>query len=552
MHSLARATIAVFATLFAATVAWAAERTTVAVTIEPTDKGITVRFAFDRPVEAFRLAYIDDGIRDRTWTIATPDIKRDDTLISRSDGKPFETFTVDVQPLNEPTSATYPCLIGVGEGGFALYAGYFTGVEDMFDTVIEVPDAFGRSVVGFPGDKRSWKVEGAFHRNAAHRYVYIGPSAALSETEAARFVIPADLPSPLVARVKENVDGAIAFYTRKLARELPAKPLIIVAPNFEFAREGIQGDTTMGPAVTLRLFGQGLKTFESGSDRLDHIIAHEAAHFWNSDTFHAAEGSPAWMWEGAAEIWALDARMAVMKRLTPAGRRAHLEKALTTCAQSLFDGALSGHRSGATYACGEAIYWIADLTEKKRTKGRGGIFSVWRRMFDRADNNGGIYTFQDFLTAAATSDDAGKALALFLSDTGAARWQTLPAVLKPLGAKLTTEPPAADALRHIAMWHVLDMACPADHPRGMLRQTESLKLDTGERCGPLSGDPEVDSLNGHNLFTAMPAAYAAAQTACAKNGDLTFTRTGKPDTIVVPCTRPLPTAPPTFRVLEAP
>jgi hypothetical protein len=308
----------------------------------------------------------------------------------------------------------------------------------------------------------------------------------------------------------------------------------------------------MGPAVTLRLFGQGLKAFEPGSDRLDHIIAHEAAHFWNSDTFHAAEGSPAWMWEGGAEVLALGARIAVLKRLTQAGRREHLEKALTACALSLFDSALSDRRSGATYACGETIYWIADLAEKKRTKGRGDIFSVWRRMFDRADSNGGIYTFHDFLTSTATSDETGKALVLFLSDTGAERWQTLPAVLKPLGVELSTEPPTIDALRHIALWHVLDMACPADHPRGMLRQTESLKLATGEQCGPLSGDPEVDSLNGHNLFTAMPAAYAAAQAACAAGGDITFKRAGKSEKWTAPCTKPLPPAPPKFRIVSTP
>jgi hypothetical protein len=219
---------------------------------------------------------------------------------------------------------------------------------------------------------------------------------------------------------------------------------------------------------------------------------------------------------------------------------------------TLFDSALSGHRSGATYACGEVIYWIADLAEKKRSHGRGDIFSIWRRMFDRADNNGGIYTFHDFLSLTATSEDTGKALAIFLSDRGAERWQTLPTALKPLGAKLETEPPAPEALRHIAMWHVLDMVCTLDQSRGMLLQSDHLRLDTGDHCGPLSGDPEVDSLNGHSLFTAMPAAYAAAQTACVAGGDLIFTRTSKPDKIVVLCNTRLGPAPPTFRVLATP
>ncbi|NJM50597.1 MAG: hypothetical protein HC843_06725 [Sphingomonadales bacterium] len=213
---------------------------------------------------------------------------------------------------------------------------------------------------------------------------------------------------------------------------------------------------------------------------------------------------------------------------------------------------MTAARSGATYACGETLYWIADSAEKKRSRGRGDIFAIWRRIFDRADSNGGLYTLPDFLTFAATSNDAGRALSLFLSDTGGERWQTLPDVLKPLGIELTREPTPHDAntLRHIAMWHVLNMLCTGT--RGMRRETDYLRLDSGDRCGPLSGDPEVDSLNDRNLFTDMPAAYAAAQVACATGGDIVLTRTGKPGAWPVPCTKPLPDAPPRFRILRTP
>ncbi|NJM50596.1 MAG: hypothetical protein HC843_06720, partial [Sphingomonadales bacterium] len=78
---------------------------------------------------------------------------------------------------------------------------------------------------------------------------------------------------------------------------------------------GAQGDTTLGPAVALRLFGKPWTSLDPKSDRLDHLTAHEVAHLWNSSgTYRAAKGSPAWMWEGGAEILALEARVAVMKR----------------------------------------------------------------------------------------------------------------------------------------------------------------------------------------------------------------------------------------------
>lgn len=537
----------------AAAAAFGADRTTVTVTIEPKDIGVVARFALDRPVRSFRLSYPEDDIRDRTWKFAAPDFKREDTLITRTDGMPFGAFTVKIEPLNEPTGATYPCLFRVGSTGFAFYAGYFVGVEDEFETTIEVATGADRTVVGFPLGGNTWRFESAFHRNSAHRYVYVGPHNMVSETRYARFVLPPGLAAELVARIRENVDGAIAYYAQRLARPLASKPLIIVAPNFAYEHPGLQGDTTMGPTVALRLFGERWKTFDSKSDRFDHYIAHEVAHFWTSDTFHAAKGSPAWMWEGGAELLALAARIAVMKRLTLSGRRDHIENALNTCATSLFDHPLAGrNRSGVTYSCGETLYWIADVAEKRRTRGRSDIFSIWRRIFERADSNGGIYTLQNLLTFAATSVDASRAFSLFLSGTGTERWQALPDVLRPLGVELAKEELPHDALRHIAMWHILDMTCADTGRRGMRRETDYLKLDTDDRCGPLSSDPEVDTLNGRNLFTDMPAAYAAAQAACASSGDIVLTRTGKPVEWTLPCTKPLPSAPPKFRIVSTP
>jgi hypothetical protein len=522
------------------------------VVIEPTTVGAVARFTFDRPVSSFEMSYEADEIRHRTWNIVTPGVRREGSVVTASNGKPFDAFAVEIVALSEPTDATYPNVFRVGAEGIAFYAGYFVGTEPAFQTTIEVAPAPGRTVEGFPTGGNLWRVDTTFHRNAGHRYVYVGPPSFVSETRYARFVMPPGLPTALVARIRENVDAATAYYTRKLARPLPSKPLIIVAPNFDHKHPGAQGDTTTGPSVALRLFGERWKTLDPKSDRLDHLIAHEAAHFWTSDTYHAAKGSPAWMWEGGAELQALEARSAAMKRLTRSARREHIEGALNKCLPSLFDQPITVPRSGVTYVCGETIFWIADAAEKKRSRGHGDIFAIWRRMYDRADSAGGIYTLGDFLTSAATSDNDARALQLFLTDSGGERWQTLPEVLKPLGIELAKDPAPHDANthRHIALWHVLTMTCTGN--RGMRRMEDYIEFDTGKLCGPLSGNPVVDSLNGHNLFTDMSAAYAAAQTACATGGDLVFTRTGKPEKWVVPCTKPLAPVPPKFRIVSTP
>jgi hypothetical protein len=119
-----------------------------------------------------------------------------------------------------------------------------------------------------------------------------------------------------------------------------------------------------------------------------------------------------------------------------------------------------------------------------------------------------------------------------------------------LGIVLVTGVPDDETLRRQTMWHLLNLHCTGT--RGMWVEEGHLKLDTGDRCGPLSGDPEVDTLNGFSLYTNLPAARAAAEEACRMNGDVTLTRTGKPHKVTAACTKPLPPAPPMFRILATP
>jgi hypothetical protein len=210
----------------------------------------------------------------------------------------------------------------------------------------------------------------------------------------------------------------------------------------------------------------------------------------------------------------------------------------------------TGDRTSATYVCGQTIYWFADAGERRRSNGRGDIFSLWRRILDKAEENGGAYGPDHVLAIIAPDEPAKNTLGLFLAESGTERWQKLPALAAILGIKLQAGPPSTESLRHLALFHILNQYCTGS--RGMWTQNDYLKLDTGDRCGPLNGDPDVDALNGHNLFTDMPAAYAAVTAACAANGEIAFTRAGKSDKVTATCTKPVPTAPPSFRIRATP
>lgn len=527
------------------------ERTKVKVVIDPTADGATVRFTFDRPVGSFRLNYPEEGIRDRSWKIATPGITRHNTLLTAADGTSFDTIAIDVQAWNERTEAVYPCLFRVGAHGMAFYADYFVGITAEFETTLEIADAPDRIVEGFPRAGKTWRIDDTFHGDGGHRYVYIGKRGDVVESAFARFVLPEGLAPGLRKRIRDNVDGIMKYYRRQFAREVRTKPLILLAPNREASQQGLQGDVTGGPAVALRIFGERLTTtFDPKSDRMDHFIAHEAAHFWNSGTSHAPDNAPAWLWEGSAEVMALAARVAVTGRLTHDGRRDHIEQSLNTCVEHLLARPLETSRSNATYFCGETLFWLADAAEKTRTKGRGDIFAIWRRILDAAEANGGIYTPERVFAEAAPTDDIKHAFDVFLGREGTERWWELPARAKPLGIDLAAKPADDRTLRRQIIWHLLDLYCIGS--RGMWTEDDHLKLDTGDRCGPLNGDPEVDTLNGFSLYANLPAARAAAEEACRTNGDITLTRTGQPQKVTAPCTKPLPPALPKFRIVATP
>jgi hypothetical protein len=541
-----RTTLAAAIALFAlAMVASANEKPEVRVVLEPAVDRVIARYTFEKPFDSFRVAYPSDEIRDKTWKVLTAGIERNGTLFTHKDGAPFQTLDVEVSAWNDGTNATYPCLFKVGDHGLGFYAAYFIGEPQLFATTLEIAPAKNRIVEGFPLGGNVWRIDDGA-REPAHNYAYIGLSGDVVESRFARFVLPGDVIADLSKRIRTNIDGVLAFYTRKLARPLQIKPLVLLAANPATRGAGFQGDVTNGPAVALRVFGRNSQAFDERSDITDHFVAHEGAHFWDA----RGDAAPAWTWEGVAEYMALEARIAVTNRFSKAQRREHIERTLNECVANLLAKPFSGDRSNATYVCGQTLYWLADAGEKRRSKGRGDIFTLWRRLLDKAEANGGTYNFNQVLAIVAPDEPAKAALSLFLVENGAERWQQLPALAAPLGIVLESGTPTPDSLRRLALFHILDQYCTGS--RGWWTQDDYLKLDTGNRCGPLSGDPDIDSLNGYSLLTDMPKAFAAATEACAKNGDIALTRTGAPTKLVAPCTKPMPAPPPAFSIRATP
>src|SRR5690606_41998875 len=101
----------------------------------------------------------------------------------------------------------------------------------------------------------------------------------------------------------------------------------------------------------------------------------------------------------------------------------------------------------------------------------------------------------------------------------------LAAALGELGSTVRRDPASAGfrgQVKGAVYVSVLAAACDGP-PYGFYNNPGHVVLDTGNRCGALSGDPQVVGFNGHDLEQGdVSLALAAARPACATTGRLSL------------------------------
>jgi hypothetical protein len=543
---IGRGLLALVAFLAQSWIAFAEPRLRVDVRIAPTADGVSAVYRLAQPVDRFRFEYADGRkLRQATWAVTTPGIALEGDEIKASDGRTFDEFAVAVTARNELADAIYACVMKLGGEGRVVYASYFAGDQAAFDTAIEFVPAADGVVLGLPKDAAVLRVDRTVlaSQQAANLYVYMGPRKHVKRTPLATYVAGPESPPWVQREIERLAAPSLAFYREKIGRSLARPPLIMTTTEKGPSGAAV-ADVTEGPNVAFRLLGDPwTKKTPAAAERLRHMAMHEYAHFWNSHAVRSGDNESArWLHEGGAEYWA---------RLAAAHQRgakvsSNAETALNTCAEMLETQPLAAVRSPANYPCGEVVQWLADLGQRAKSKDS---FALWRELFDQAEENGGNYTAAMFREIAARDAPAvGEALALIIDRAGLERWAELPKLVAKLGVRLKTAPPSAEARRDAAVMHVLQGVCDGQH--GYWREDGWLKFDTGERCGPLSGDPEIDSANGHNLLTDAAGAATAIEDACAANAAVTFGRAGQAATWTATCSGVVRALPPSFRIAE--
>ena len=96
--------------------------------------------------------------------------------------------------------------------------------------------------------------------------------------------------------------------------------------------------------------------------------------------------------------------------------------------------------------------------------------------------------------------------------------------------------------RSFVLHQLLAMHCESGRI-GFWTYDDHIQLDTDERCGPLSGNPKVDTLQGFDIFHEMRNAYESALGACRIGDPAQFGVFGSSEKLEVNCERPIAEVP---------
>ena len=226
--------------------------------------------------------------------------------------------------------------------------------------------------------------------------------------------------------------------------------------------------------------------------------------------------------------------------------KSSLAQSLNGCRSALEDRDYDPRRlrsGSAVYDCGVVIQWIADLETRQASEGRRDIFDLWKTVLDagRADNGYGVTDFRALLRS-----DSG--VSVLLDGQGVDRWPGIEARLAALGVVLKDQP-GQDDDRQAALFHVNEQNCTGGGT-GFYRVEEGIKLDTGDKCGPLSGDPVLAAIEDHDPASDATAMFVAVQARCAASLPVRY-RTLDGKVIEAKCAAPLD-APKAWAVTAAP
>jgi hypothetical protein len=356
-------------------------------------------------------------------------------------------------------------------------------------------------------------------------YAYFGDLPPV-ETATSTSVVDRATPGWLRDRIADDVARVFALYGDRLGPLQGEKPTVFL--TFATREHGVSLGGGVLPAHVLALDLQVEAARVAGPSPglrrdIDALMAHEAAHLWNSDEHPVGGGAEAsWLHEGTADALAMRALRSV-GAMSDEEYRGALSEAASECAmwmsggQPLTASTRDGH-ARAFYVCGSTIELVVEAAVRRRDP-KADLFTFWRAVFARVKSSYDEEAFfatidrlgQDPQVTAAVRrlaherlDDPAKALRETLARVGVA---TAP----PRGGALP------DAYEQRASIPAVEALLPAACAKALAYDGDLEvvpRVTADGACPGLSKGDRIESVAGVKLGDAGATAWAAGYASC--------------------------------------
>ena len=523
-----------------------------------TQMSIELAYRFRFPVQALEFRYKPELIRRNSWNVRDALLMLKENAISHANGDLIETVILDIGLDKDSFDRVYPSLRPAGNAGIVFFTDYamLEGIELSEILVSTSPG----NVVAYSNFVSAGSVDGmvlpGLSKNSGH-YLYFGDANLVGRIEGGLFLSDDRLPKWIAEELRQAIGPAVAWLDSYFGSRNSERLFVVATLESEATNTRWRGDVSPNGEIFLRLHGEG---WLKENAELDHVLkrflAHELVHLENGARWRKREGEPAWLSEGLAEYLAI---IHGTVDADPDGFDFFQDEVTDHASQCISILRLQGtgmsdpslQRGAHPYNCGVLAFWVMDGASGPPAAGNK-FRSVWSSLVATLEGRGKEYGVSELLSALDANEklQEKRLLTALIEGPGDNQWENLKLMFSEIGLVVTYEYNDAWArlARSSLITHVLDLHCESGR-RGFWTYDDHIQFDTDERCGPLSGNPKVDTMQGFSIVHEMQDAYRSAQQACRKGDDIEFGVVGSSEKLLANCSRPIAEAPP-FVVLR--